>query len=161
MAVQLLRAVSAARVIAVDVDEAKLALAREVGANETVAAGESAAEQVRELTRGLGAIAVFDCVGSEQTLQLAAASARPGGAVLVIGLAGGTLPFSFGALPFDCSIQIPYWGSVVELMEVLELARGGAIHVHTERFPLDRVEEAYDRLRAGTLQGRAVITPHG
>jgi propanol-preferring alcohol dehydrogenase len=161
LAVQLLHAVSAARVIAVDVDETKLALAREVGADETVLSGEQAAPQVRELTRGLGATAVFDCVGSEQTLQLAAASARPGGAVLVIGLAGGTLPFGFGALPWDCSIQVPYWGSVVELVEVLELARSGAIHVHTERFPLDRVEEAYARLREGTLEGRAVITPHG
>lgn len=161
MAVQLLRAVSAARVIAVDVDETKLALAREVGAHETLAAGEQAAAQVREMTRGLGASVVLDCVGSEQTMQLAAASARAGGAVLVIGLAGGTLPFGFGALPFDCTLTIPYWGSVVELIEVLELAHAGTIHVHSERFPLDRVEEAYARLRDGTLQGRAVITPHG
>jgi propanol-preferring alcohol dehydrogenase len=161
LAVQILQAVCATRVIAVDVDEQKLALARDVGADEPVAAGEQAAQQVRELTRGLGAVAVFDCVGSEQTMQLAAASARPGGAVLVIGLAGGTLPFSFGALPFDCSIAIPYWGSVVELIEVLELARAGTIRPHTERFPLDRVEDAYARLRDGTLAGRAVITPHG
>jgi propanol-preferring alcohol dehydrogenase len=161
MAVQLLRAVSAALVVAVDVDETKLALAREVGAHETVPSGEQAAAQVRELSRGLGASVVLDCVGSEQTMQLAAASARAGGAVLVIGLAGGTLPFGFGALPFDCSLTIPYWGSVVELVEVLELARSGAIHVHTERFPLDRVADAYARLRDGTLAGRAVITPHG
>lgn len=161
MAVQLLRAVSAARVIAVDVDEAKLALAREVGADETVVSGEQAAARVRELTGGLGAIAVFDCVGSDQTMQLAAASARPGGSVLVIGLAGGTLPFGFGALPFDVSLTIPYWGSVVELIEVLELARAGVIRAHTERFPLERVEDAYARLRDGTLAGRAVITPHG
>jgi propanol-preferring alcohol dehydrogenase len=161
MAVQLLRAVSVALVVAVDVDETKLALAREVGAHETVPSGEQAAAQVRELSRGLGASVVLDCVGSEQTMQLAAASARAGGAVLVIGLAGGTLPFGFGALPFDCSLTIPYWGSVVELIEVLELARTGRIHAHSERFPLDRVEEAYERLRTGTLQGRAVITPHG
>jgi len=104
-------------------------------------------------------MAVFDCVGAEQTLQLAAATARPGGAVLVIGLAGGTLPVAFGALPFDCSVAIPYWGGVVELMEVLELARTGAIRAHTERFPLDRVEEAYSRLREGSLDGRAVVVP--
>lgn len=49
----------------------------------------------------------------------------------------------------------------VELMEVLELARQGKIRAHVERFPLDRVEEAYERLREGRLDGRAVIVPHG
>ncbi len=161
MAVQLLRAGSPAGGIAVDVDAAKLDLAREVGADETVAAGESAAAEIRELTRGLGAMVVFDCVGSEQTMKLATAVARPGGAVQIIGLAGGMIPFGFGALPFDCSLTIPYWGSVVELMEVLELARAGKIRAHIERFALDHVADAYARLRAGTLQGRAVITPHG
>jgi propanol-preferring alcohol dehydrogenase len=50
---------------------------------------------------------------------------------------------------------------VIELIEVLDLARTGAIHAHTERFTLDRVEDAYARLREGTLSGRAVVTPHG
>ncbi len=161
MAVQLLRAVSAARVIAVDVDESKLGLARAVGADETVAAGETAAARIRELTRGLGVTVVFDCVGAEATMRLATAVVRPGGAVQVIGLAGGMLPFGYGALPFDVSLTIPYWGSLPELAEVIELARSGRIHAHTERFALDEAADAYARLRAGALQGRAVITPHG
>jgi propanol-preferring alcohol dehydrogenase len=161
MAVQLLRAVSAVRVIAVDVDAAKLELAREVGAEETVAAGETEASEIRELTRGLGAIAVFDCVGTDATMRLATAAVRPGGAIQVIGLAGGRLPFGYGALPFDVSVTIPYWGSVGELVEVVELARAGAIHAHTESFPLARAHEAYARLRAGAVRGRAVVTPHG
>lgn len=161
MAVQLLRAVSPAAVIAVDVDESKLKFAREVGADETVAAGDSAAGEIRELTHGLGAMVVFDCVGSDETMRLATAVARAGGAVQIIGLAGGTLPFGYGALPFDCSLTIPYWGSVVELMEVLELARSGRIRAHTERFTLEQAADAYARLRAGALLGRAVVTPHG
>jgi propanol-preferring alcohol dehydrogenase len=161
MAVQLLRAVSAAGVIAVDVDEAKLAFARELGADEVVAGGDSAAGGIREITRGLGATVVFDCVGSDDTMRLAAAVARPGGAIQVIGLAGGTLPFSYGALPFDCSVTMPYWGSVVELMEVLDLARSGRIKAHTQRFALERAADAYARLRAGDLLGRAVVTPQG
>jgi propanol-preferring alcohol dehydrogenase len=159
MAVQLLKAVSAVRVIAVDVDESKLGLAREVGADETVGAGEAAAAEIRELTRGSGATAVFDCVGSDATMRLATTAVRPGGAVQVIGLAGGRLPFGYGTLPFDVSLTIPYWGSLGELMEVVELARAGRVHAHTERFTLDRVGEAYARLREGTVKGRAVITP--
>ena len=161
MAVQLLHAVTPAQVIALDVRESKLELARAVGADETILAGESAAEEVRELSGGPGATVVFDCVGSDETMRLAGAVARPGGAVQVIGLAGGTLPFGYGAWPFGCSLTIPYWGSVGELVEVVELARAGRIRARTERFPLGRVADAYARLRAGAVEGRAVITPHG
>jgi propanol-preferring alcohol dehydrogenase len=161
LAVQLLHAVSPAHVVALDVALDRLELARRVGADATVVAGESAAAQIRELTGGLGAMLVLDCVGSDQTMSLAAAAARAGGAVQVIGLAGGTLPLGLGTLPFDCSLTMPYWGSIAELVEVIELANAGAIHAHTERFALDDVAVAYARLRAGTLQGRAVITPHG
>jgi propanol-preferring alcohol dehydrogenase len=80
---------------------------------------------------------------------------------MVIGVAGGTLPLTFGTLRFDASITHPYWGSRIELAEVLELARAGHIHAHVERFPLDRVEDAYERMREGKLAGRAVITPNG
>jgi propanol-preferring alcohol dehydrogenase len=56
---------------------------------------------------------------------------------------------------------MPYWGSGVELGEILELARAGLVRAHTERFGLDEVGEAYARMRDGTLDGRAVICPHG
>ena len=79
----------------------------------------------------------------------------------MVGLAGGRFEFAFGALPFEAQLTIPYWGTAVELGEVLELARAGKIHAHVERFGLDRVEDAYARMREGTLAGRAVICPHG
>lgn len=161
MGVQILRALSSTRIVAVDLDEAKLVLAREVGADETVRSGENAAGEIRELTRGLGAELVLDFVGAEATLALAAESAHVEGDIAIVGLAGGTLPVAFGKLPWEAAVAIPYWGSAVELMEVLELARQGKIRAHVERFPLDRVEEAYARLREGRLDGRAVIVPHG
>ena len=76
MAVQLVRAISPADVIAVDVDRGKLELAREVGATATVEAGEDAAEAVRELTGGRGVTVVLDCVGTDATLALDAARRR-------------------------------------------------------------------------------------
>jgi alcohol dehydrogenase, propanol-preferring len=159
MAVQILHAVSAAQVIAVDIDERKLDVARQVGATGTVGFGADAAAQIRDLTRGSGVDVVLDVVGTDQTMALAAAVIRPAGEVTVIGLAGGTFPFRFGALPFDSAITVPYWGSAVELMEVLELARGGKIRAHVQRFPLSQVTDVYQRLRQGDINGRAVITP--
>ncbi len=161
MAVQLVRAISPADVIAVDVDRGKLELAREVGATATVEAGEDAPEAVRELTGGRGVTVVLDCVGTDATLALDAAAIATGGSVMVIGVAGGTLPLTFATMPFDASITHPYWGSAIELAEVLELARTGRIHAHVEHFPLDRADKAYQRMRDGTLSGRAVITPNG
>ncbi len=161
MAVQILRALSPAQVIAVDTSAEKLALAREVGADETVEPGEEAAERIRELTGGRGAELVLDDVGADYTLALAAAITRFEAHLTVVGLAGGKLQFAFGALPFECQLTIPYWGTAVELGEVLDLARAGKIHAHVERFPLDRVKDAYSRMREGTLDGRAVICPHG
>jgi propanol-preferring alcohol dehydrogenase len=161
MAVQILRAFAGTRIIAVDLDESKLALAREVGADETVRSGETAADEIRDLTRGLGTELVLDFVGAESTLALAAAVARVEGEIAIVGLAGGTLPVGFGRVPSEAAVAIPYWGSAVELMEVLELARQGRIRAHVEQLPLERVEDAYARLREGHLAGRAVIVPHG
>ena len=63
MAVQILRALTPAQVIAVDSSAEKLALAREIGADETVEPGDEAAARIRELTAGRGAELVLDDVG--------------------------------------------------------------------------------------------------
>jgi alcohol dehydrogenase, propanol-preferring len=161
MAVQILRALSPAKVIAVDTSAEKLALAREVGADETVEPGENAAEPIRELTSGRGAELVLDDVGADDTLALAREITRFEAHLTVVGLAGGKLQFAFGVLPFESQLTIPYWGTAIELIEVLDLAREGKIRAHVERFPLNRVEDAYEKMRGGTLNGRAVICPHG
>lgn len=161
MGVQILRALSPAQIVAVDTSADKLRLAREVGADEAIEAGQGAAEAIGELTSGLGAELVVDMVGSDDSIALGAAVSRFQSHVTVVGLAGGKFEFAFGALPFEAQLTIPYWGTAVELEECLELARQGKIHAHVERFPLDRVEDAYAKMREGTLEGRAVICPAG
>lgn len=161
MAVQILHAISPARIVAVDSSAAKLALAAEVGAEVTVPAGEGAAEAIREATGGRGAELVLDVVGADDTLALAAQCGRFEADIALVGLAGGTLPFSFFSQPYECSVSTTYWGSAIELIEVLELARAGKIHAHVERYPLERAAEVYERLRSGEIPGRAVVCPHG
>jgi propanol-preferring alcohol dehydrogenase len=161
MAVQLLRALSATRIVAVDVNPTRLALARDVGADEAFAP-EEAADGVRALTRGLGAELVLDVVGSGDTLALARAVARAEGHLTVLGLAGGTLEWAaMGVLPWECELTSTYWGSAIELIEVLELARAGRIRARIQRFTLDEAPDAYAALREGRLEGRAVVCPNG
>ncbi|MER5876806.1 MULTISPECIES: NAD(P)-dependent alcohol dehydrogenase [unclassified Streptomyces] len=161
VAIQLLRALTSARVIALDVSEDKLALARTVGAHEAVLSDAGAAAKVRGLTGGLGAQAVFDFVGAEPTVRTAGAVAAVEGDISIVGIGGGALPVGFGSLPFEVSVTAPYWGSRGELIEVLDLARAGAVSVHTETYSLDEAPLAYERLHAGKINGRAVILPNG
>lgn len=161
VAIQLLRALTSARVIALDVSEDKLRLARQVGAHDTVLSDAHAAQAVRDLTGGIGAEAVFDFVGADPTVRTAGAVAAVEGEVAIVGIGGGALPVGFGQLPFEVSVNAPYWGSRSELAEVLALARSGAVSVHTETFTLDEAPLAYERLHAGKINGRAVILPNG
>ncbi|MGH4031678.1 NAD(P)-dependent alcohol dehydrogenase [Actinomycetota bacterium Odt1-20B] len=161
VAIQLLRALTSARVIALDVSEEKLRLAREVGAHETVLSDERAAAAVRELTGGLGAAAVFDFVGAPPTVATATACAAVEGDVTVVGLGGGAAAVGFGTTAYDVAVRSPYWGSRSELIEVLDLARAGAIRVHVETYALEDAPQAYERMHEGRINGRAVILPNG
>lgn len=162
LAVQLLRVLSPARVVALDTSEEKLELAGKVGAHETLLSDGGAAARIRRLTGGTGAEVVLDFVGAEATLAVAAASVAVAGDVTVVGLGGGTLAVGFGGgLPFEVSACFPYWGSRTELMEVLDLARQGLVSCHVETFTLEQAPEAYERLHAGDISGRAVVLPHG
>lgn len=159
MAIQMLAALSPAKVIAVDTAADKLELAREVGAAFGVSADTSAAPMIIELTHGQGAELVVDFVGADSTLALGAKVVRKQGHLTVVGLAGGKLPFDFFALPYECSLATTYWGTLPELMEVIALAEAGTIKPHIQSFPLDQAVEAYRLLKQGKLAGRAVIDP--
>jgi len=159
MAVQLLRALSPATVIAVDRRPEALALAESVGAHHGVVSDDQAAEVIRDLTGGRGAEVVLDLVGIDQTLALGASVARPLGQLVIVGIGGGTLPISFFSIAYEVSVATTYWGSRSELDEVLALARTGRIAAHVQRFSLDEAPSVYERLAAGEIEGRAVIVP--
>lgn len=160
IAIQLLKVLSPARVVAVDSAVDKVDLARAEGADDALLADEDAEAHIKEVIAGRGAEVVLDFVGAESTMALGAKIAAAGGHLTVVGLAMGTLPFHFRAVPWECAIAATYWGTLPELEEVITLARQGKVRCRTEYFPLEKAAEAYDRMRAGTLRGRAVITPN-
>jgi propanol-preferring alcohol dehydrogenase len=159
MAVQLLRALSEVRVVAVDVRDEALALAREAGAHAAVPAAGLTATALRGEVGGPGATLVLDCVASDETLRLAAGVVRPGGDIVYVGRGGGTLPVRPGDVPFECSVYVPSWGTISELAEVVALARAGAIHTEVQRLDLDETLDGYRRLQRGEVVGRAVAVP--
>lgn len=157
--IQILRALSGAQIIALDVTDEKLELAKHVGAHHTVISDEHAADAIREITGGLGVQAVFDFVGAGPTMATAVAVAAADADVTIVGIGGGTVELGFGTIGYDVAVRIPYWGSRSELIEVLDLARARQVEVATQRYSLDDGPKAYEALAAGTVRGRAVIVP--
>ncbi|MDZ5444988.1 NAD(P)-dependent alcohol dehydrogenase [Micromonospora sp. 4G57] len=166
MAVQILVATTAVRIIAVDTSVAALDLATRLGAHHVVQAGPDTVEKIRAHVGPApdGADVVLDFVGADPTLATARQVVATGGRVMLVGLAGGTLPVRPVAdepptLPLETSVEIPFWGTRAELQEVIALGRLGLLQADVQIFPLDRAPEAYDLLRRGEIHGRAVIVP--
>ena len=160
VAIQLLRALSGATIIALDINQEKLDLATHVGAHHVALSDAAAVETVKALTGGLGANAVFDFVGRQSTVEIAAAAAAVEGDVTIVGIGGGSLPVGFGGINYDVAVRTPYWGSRSELAEVLQLAQRGQVSVEIETYSLDDAPKAYERLANGQIRGRAVIVPN-
>jgi propanol-preferring alcohol dehydrogenase len=163
MAIQLLRVLAPVRIVAADVDEKKLEQAKALGADETVnnRNADEAAERIKKITGPRGAGLVLDCVGVQPTVDLGARLLGRNCVWTIVGLGGGRHDFHHGSTPYGCSMSIPYWGSRVELMEVIAMARDGRIHAETTEFPLEQAVEVYGKLKAGQITGRAVLIPDG
>ena len=159
VAVQLLRALSGCRIVAVDRREEALEVAVAAGADVALQADGLTSQDVRRAAGGRGAALVMDCVGVDATLELSAACVASGGHVAILGVGGGTLPFRFGVIPFETTVVFSNWGTRAELAEVVDLARAGAVHIEIERVTLDEVPTAYQRLEAGDVRGRVVAVP--
>ena len=160
MAVQLLRELTSARVVAVDVRESARQLAVDAGAAAALDAAGLEPSDVRAETGRAGANLVLDFVGSDATLRLAASVIGAGGHVTMVGLGGGAFPMGqTTALPIDWSLSKPSWGTLPELHEVVALARAGSLEVEVERLGLDEAIDGYRRLRSGEVVGRAVVVP--
>lgn len=158
-AVQFLRQLTGARVVAVDSTEARLKLAREYGADDVVLSGPDAAEHIRELIGGVGATFVLDCVGVNATLATAVAALSWRGRLVMVGAGGGSIPFDFFKVPPGGQLVTSLNGGSIALMEVVGLAALGRLKILEDRYPLNAAKQAYDDFEHGRLVGRAVLMP--
>lgn len=159
VAIQLLRALTPARVIALDLGEEKLAFAQEMGAHEVLESRPESAAAIKEATGGRGADVVLDFVGIDATGDLALASVAMGGAVVILGAGGGSAKVNFMTTPFNVAVSTSLWGRRKELLELVELARRGQVSIETQTYSLDDALQAYQDLYDGKIRGRGVIVP--
>lgn len=162
VAVQLLLASTPARVLVVEPDPLRRELAGQLGV-EVMTSDDKTAGAILDLTDGYGADAVFDFVGADQTLNLAVESIAPGGAIRIVGIAGGKMEYAvtgMGApVPYGVTIRQQYGGTRADLAEVIRLAQLGKVVPPVETHSLADFQVAFDRLTAGQLSGRAVLVP--
>lgn len=150
-AVQLARALTGATVVAVDRRPEQRDAARGLGADLALAPDDPALP--------VDVDAVIDFVGTDDTLALAVRVVGRRGVVALLGLAGGSVPFSFGALAPEASLTTVVAGTIADLQRVVGLARAGTIRSSIEQYPLSRIDDALSDLRGGRVSGRAVVVP--
>ncbi len=162
MAVQLAKAVTGARIIALDLDQEKLKVAKENGADEIVSPKDGdPAKRVMEITDNLGADAIIDFVNASKTVETDMKMLRRRGRVVLVGLFGGELKLSLVSMPTRAYRLIgSYTGSLSDLIELVSLAKRGVIEpVVSHRFKLSQATEALQMLKDGKILGRGVINP--
>ena len=158
-AIGMLRALGHGRVLAVDIDAAKLREAEKAGASLTLNGRDAdAAQKLKQLTQGAlyGAV---DFVGSAETANLVLGALRKGGKLILVGLFGGEIPLSIAVTILRAiTVQGSHLGSVEELKAVVALAREGKIKpIPIQTRPLSEVSRTLDELKAGGVIGRAVV----
>jgi NAD+-dependent secondary alcohol dehydrogenase Adh1 len=158
IAIQCLKAMTPARVIAVDPRETSLDLATELGADHVVRSDGTQVEKVVEITNG-GATVVLDFVGEGGAEKDAGAMLGQEGTHYVVGY-GGTIELPTGYLVggekriAGCQV-----GTYLDLVDLVQLTVDGLVTLHNRTYPLDGYEQAFADMRAGRLLGRAVLVP--
>jgi NAD+-dependent secondary alcohol dehydrogenase Adh1 len=157
--VQCLAALTATRIIVVDKNPDALALAKQIGADETVQADGNQVQAVKDLTGGQGAEVVFDFVAEKGAENDAWAMTAPAGSQFVIGYGGElcipTLDFVAGEKNVIGNIV----GTYNDLAELMVLAQAGKVTLHTQQYPLEKALDALHDLDAGRVRGRAILIP--
>jgi len=151
LVIQALRAAGTARVIAVDVEEDKLALARKLGAEVGLnPKGLDVPAEVRRLTEG-GADVAMECVGATESIKTAVASVRKGGSVVLVGNISPAIQLPLQQVVTGELTLLGTAASSGEYPRAIELLRTGAIDVRpliTAVAPLEEGPRMFERLYA-------------
>lgn len=160
------RMAGARQVIAVDLLDDKLALARQLGADAAINAGDAdVVSEVRELTAG-GVDYAFEAVGAVQAMELAYQITRRGGETVSSGLSHPDQKFAIQHVNLvgeERTIRGSYLGSCVPVRDIpnyISLYQQGRLPVDrlmSERLTLEQVNEGFDRLADGHTVRQVIV----
>jgi NAD+-dependent secondary alcohol dehydrogenase Adh1 len=119
--------------------------------------GQAAA--VRQLTGGRGAEVVLDFVAEQGAEADGWAMTAGGGSYFVIGYGGTVQVPTLDIISTERNIIGNIVGTYNDLAELMALAEGGRVTLHTRTYPLDAAADAFADLDAGRVRGRAILVP--
>ena len=157
--IQVLRALTPARIVVVDRSAAALDLARDIGAHEGVLADGNQVERVLALTGGNGAEALVDFVGEGGATAQGIAMLRRAGDYYVVGYGENIDVPTIDIVSAEINIIGNLVGSYNDLQDLMALAARGAVTLHTQKYALDDFQQAIDDLDKGRVRGRAILVP--
>ncbi|GGH99982.1 NAD(P)-dependent alcohol dehydrogenase [Pseudarthrobacter oxydans] len=157
--IQVLKALTPARIVVVDRSAAALDLAREIGADAGVLADGSQIDQVLALTGGKGAQALIDFVGEGGATAQGLAMLRQAGDYYVVGYGENINVPTIDIVSAEINIIGNLVGSYNDLQDLMALAARGAVTLHTQKYTLDDFQHAISDLEAGLVRGRAILVP--
>jgi len=147
-AVMTARLYGPSKVIAIDLDNARLARAADFGATDTVNSGDPGwKDQVLALTDGLGVDVAMEAVGIPETFTMATAIVRPGGNVAVMGVYGTSVDLALNELwikNIDISMGLVNTNTLGMLLKLVAEHKLPAEKFVTHEFSFDQMLEAYD-----------------
>jgi D-arabinose 1-dehydrogenase-like Zn-dependent alcohol dehydrogenase len=160
--IQILKALSPARVIALDTNAARLEFAKQLGADEAFhSVLDGGVNAVREATDGQGADIVMDYVGEHGTPDTSMKLLHRGGTYSQIGYGGSLSVRTVDLLLGEFTIVGNIVGTYNDLAELMELNRQGKVRITAQQFPLEDAGEVLHKLDQGQIEGRAVLLPPG
>jgi NAD+-dependent secondary alcohol dehydrogenase Adh1 len=159
--IQCLKAMTPAEVIVIDPSEKALALAGEMGADQTVRVDGKHVDTVKEMTDGFGAEAIIDFVGEKGATRDGIAMVRDGGFYYVIGYGENIDIPTIDVISREISFIGNLVGTYADLEELMTLTAQGQVTLHTSTYPLDAINDAMADLDGGRLQGRGILIPAG
>ncbi|MFZ0739786.1 MAG: zinc-dependent alcohol dehydrogenase [Candidatus Acidiferrales bacterium] len=157
LAVQIGKALGA-EIIAIDVAEEKLALAKSLGAAHTM---DAASPDTIKRLRALGGVhTAIVTSAAKSAYDMAFYSLRPTGTLLVVGLPAENICFPPILMASgEVRIRASAVGTRQDVREVLSMAAAGKLRCQTAKRPLHEVNAVFDELRRGKISGRVVLEP--
>ncbi len=160
LAVQILTQTTDAHIVAVDTRPSALDVARAHGAHTTATSIGDAIQQLGRDRDSPLVDVVLDFVGADSTLSQGAGALAPGGRLVLIGGAGGSMTVAKGRdLPLGWQVSAPFWGPRQDLEAVVDLAQRDLVDAEIEIVRFSETLDAYRRLRDGDVRGRIVVVP--
>jgi NAD+-dependent secondary alcohol dehydrogenase Adh1 len=160
IALQLLRLLTPARLVVVEIDPRRAETAARLGAHHVLElAPAQAADAVRDLTEGVGANIVLDLVGEGEVPQQAMTMLAKGGVYSIVGYGGFVRIEHLDMINRELTILGNQIGSYADLVALMDFVSQGRVTIDSTLVPLDAADQVLHDVEAGRVSGRAVLVP--